>query len=228
LSPGLAPGSSDGFERPEAGGPDRLQTFEQSTDLQVTDRSDVARTVADMQNGLALIKRAELIAGNLRNARALAPANSLVPVVAPLANVIPLVTPPPPPLEHPPTTRMLDDKGRLSVRLCGRGLAEVMGWETGSLNSRCDGNWVVLSPGSKVAARRNDGTARLGDDGRLRLPTALRRLLGVELRAEVAVLALPDHNAVALCHPARLLVGAPLSILNETQSDTTATTGENR
>jgi hypothetical protein len=180
--------------------------------------ADDPGTVAGVsRNGYALRARAEQIAANVRGAYASVDDQRGDPGPAPLADVIPLVVPPPP-LEHPPTTRTIDDKGRVSVRLGGRALHEVMGWEPGALSCRPDGVWVVLRPHRTRCGRRNDGTARIGGDGRLRLPAPTRRLLGVVPSDEVAVLALPAHDAVALCHPARLLVGAPLSLLQHPPS----------
>ena len=177
-------------------------------------------TVADVaRNGLAQRARAEQLIANVRGAYEAADARGSVPAAdAPLAEVIPLVAPLPD-LEHPPTTRALDDKGRVSVRLRGSALGEVMGWEAGPLAARTDGAWVVLRPDPAAAPRRNDGHVRLGDDGRLRLPAPTRRLLGVGPGDEVAVLALPGHGAVALCHPSRLLVGAPLPLLRDRSPD---------
>lgn len=173
------------------------------------------RTVPVMANGIALHKQAELIAANIRGAYALGTAATAPDRPAPLADVIPLVSAPPP-LTHPPTTRVIDTKGRISLRLGRRGLAEVMGWVPGPLCAERDGVWVVLRPDAEGRPlRRNDGRGVLGTDGRLRVPAALRYLIGVDIGEEVSVLVLSGHDAVALCHPSRLITGAPLALLDE-------------
>ena|GEM_PF-2329277 len=129
---------------------------------------------------------------------------------APLADVVQLVAPVPQ-LQFPPTTRIIDEKGRVSVRLGGLLLGEVMGWKSGALSVKRDGLWVLLRFDPKSPLRRHDGRARLGNDGRLLFPAALQRLIGVFPGSEVALLVLQEHGVVAACHPSRLLLGAPRS-----------------
>ncbi len=133
----------------------------------------------------------------------------------PLADVIalPVVLPQ---LVHDPVTRTIDDSNRVAVRLGGRNLDAVLGWMPGALTFHTDGLWTVLQPDTAGGPlRRHDGRCSLTTDGRLRLSAAALTAIGVTAGADVAVLALPDRNAVALCRPAALLVGAPLSLLDE-------------
>ena len=176
-----------------------------------------------MSNGMALRARTDMLTANIRGVRDVVQPGSAV-LHRPLAEVIPLVVAPPA-LTHPPTTRTLDDKGRLTVRIAGRPLGEILNWEPGPLRFELDGDWILLTQDEHSTSRRHDGRPCLGTDGRLRVPVATRRLLAVEPGDEVAVLVLPEHDAVGLCHPSRLLVGAPLGILNSESSSEEACNG---
>jgi hypothetical protein len=119
-----------------------------------------------------------------------------------------------PELAFDPFTRALDGSGRLRVRIDGRPLTEVMGWASGPLTATKDGLWTVLRPDSDGGPLvRNDGRCSVTDDGRLRLSEGVQFTLSARAGTEVAVLVLPDHDAVAVCRPAALLVGAPLDLL---------------
>lgn len=130
-----------------------------------------------------------------------------------VADIIPhLATPPV--LAHPPTTRTVMDKGRVSLAINGVPVSTSLAWPVGPLTARHDGHWVVLVPDvSSVVARRNDGRASFDHHGRLRLPLAVLTHLSVDIGDEVAIVALPDHHALALCNPLWLLIGAPLSLV---------------
>jgi hypothetical protein len=137
----------------------------------------------------------------------------------PLAEIIhlPVVLPE---LAHDPVTRTLDSSRRLTVRLVGgHGLCELLGWAPGLLDVTTHGRWQVLTPtpaGTK--ASRHDGRCTVTSDGRLRLSVAVTTALGRHPGDDIAVLVLPDHNAVALCPPAALLLGAPLDLLDDTNN----------
>ena len=126
-----------------------------------------------MRNGISLQKRAEILAGNIRGVQEQAHHHTAAATTAaPLTAVVPRQVPLPD-LVHPPTTRRLDDKGRVSVRIANRDLAELMGWSATVLGWERDGTWAVLRP-VDAEARRNDGRARLRGS-RLSLSVAIRR-----------------------------------------------------
>jgi hypothetical protein len=121
-----------------------------------------------------------------------------------------------PELARDPFTRVLDASNRLPVRVDGNGLMELLGWSPGLLTTKTDGRWVVLRPDtSRQAAYRNDGRCSVSSQSRLRLSAGVVHNLGVRPGREVAVLLLAEHGAVALCHPAALLLGAPLALIQE-------------
>lgn len=135
----------------------------------------------------------------------------------PLAEVVALPTAPPP-LRYPPTTRVIDDAGRFTAKIGGASVAELCGWPVGPLRVRTDGFWQVLTADLDGApVRRFDGRASVNVAGRVRLPQALLHRLALSPGDEVAILVLPDQGAVALCHPSRLLCGAPLALLDQAE-----------
>ena len=120
-----------------------------------------------------------------------------------------------PELVYDPFTRALDGSGRLRVRIDSQSLTELLGWESGPLTAITDGLWTVLRPDTDGGPLvRNDGRCSVTDDGRLRLSDAVTYALAARPGSEVAVLVLPDQNAVAVCRPAALLLGAPLELLS--------------
>ncbi len=68
-----------------------------------------------MRNGISLQKRAEILAGNIRGVQEQAHHHTAAATTAaPLTAVVPRQVPLPD-LVHPPTTRRLDDKGRVAA-----------------------------------------------------------------------------------------------------------------
>ena len=133
----------------------------------------------------------------------------------PLAEILPLVAPAPR-LEVPPVTRAIGPTGRIRVVVGGRTLTELLGWEPGALAPALEGPWAVLRPSASPAPRRRlDGTCAYLEDGRLRVTSALCRHLGLDYGREVALLVCPRAGALALCDPARLLLGAPLDLVGD-------------
>jgi hypothetical protein len=130
-----------------------------------------------------------------------------------LADILPRVSPAPK-LELPPTTRAIGPGGRIRITVRGRSLTELLGWQPGTLTTSLDGAWVVLRPDhSGRTARRHDGSATFTPGERVRLSSALCAWLELHDGDEVALVVVPDHGALALCNPNRLLLAAPLSLL---------------
>jgi hypothetical protein len=168
----------------------------------MTERAIRART--DL---LASGFRMDRAAPVLRSGRADATIAELLPDGAPLLRLV-----------HPPSTRYVDSSGRIRANVDSRTPLEILGWEPGALFTNMDGHWLVCrQAGRVVPARRNSGEATIGADGRLRLARAALSMLGVELGAEATVLVLPDERAIAVCNPARILSGAPLSMLEKAE-----------
>jgi hypothetical protein len=176
--------------------------------------SSRVRTVKEMSNqGLALKHRSDVLVTNVRGHHARAKSSVPAPAIE-LAEILP-ITGPAPLLAFPPTTRAIGPTGRIRVTMNNQSLAELLGWATGALSVSLDGAWVVLrSDVSKRARRRNDGRCTFTEDGRLRLSQAICTYLGTPFGEEVALLPLPEHGALALVNPARLLMGAPLSLFD--------------
>ena len=108
----------------------------------------------------------------------------------------------PPALVYPPTTRTVLDKGRVSLAVNAVPVSQVLGWPVGPLQTRRDGQWIVLAPDeSGVATRHNDGRASCDHLGRLRLPRAVLSHLGVDVGGEVALVVLPEKSALAIGNP---------------------------
>jgi hypothetical protein len=172
------------------------------------------RTLEEMANqGLALKLQSDALIASIRGNRA--GAKSLVPEPAvKLAKIMPISIAAPI-MEYPPTTRAIGPTGRIRVRVNNQSLTDLLGWVAGSLALSCDGSWVILrSQASVKARRRNDGLCTYTQDERLRLSQAVCTYLGTPVGHEVALLPLPEHGALALVNPARLLMGAPLSLFD--------------
>jgi hypothetical protein len=80
---------------------------------------------------------------------------------------------------------------------------------------------MILRPDtSGRPPRRNDGHCSYTEDDRLRVTQAVRTYLGLAFGDEVALLVLPAHGVLALANPSRLLLGAPLAILDQLKHST--------
>jgi hypothetical protein len=172
------------------------------------------RTVDDMANqGLALKHPSDALIAGIRGRRDRTKSLVHEPAIQ-LAKILP-ITAPAPLMQFPPTTRAIGPTGRLRVRINNQSLSELLGWVVGPLTVCPDGAWVILRMDvSAKARRRNDGLCTYTQDGRLRLSAAICTYLGTQPGHEVALLALPEHGALALVNPARLLTGAPLSLFD--------------
>ena len=173
------------------------------------------RTVPPMTpHGLELKARSDLLVAGVRGTHSRIRETRQDLAQGTRAPVIPLITRVPD-LEHPPTTRTVVEKGIVSVQLKGQTILELLGWSPGALRGSLDGAWVVLTRDlDGPPPRRNDGRSTVSPIGKLRLSGAVLHQAGVGIGDEIALLVLPNHGALALCHPARLLTGAPLSILD--------------
>lgn len=123
-----------------------------------------------------------------------------------LADVLPLFDLPQLPVDG--ETSRLDAKGRFTCT-AARTLLE---WQPQDLAVQSEGHWVLLTPTGVLSTARC--TARLNASDKLTLPSAQRRLLGVEPGRKVYVQPIPEADALALVNPAALLLGAPLSLLS--------------
>jgi hypothetical protein len=135
-----------------------------------------------------------------------------------LADILPF-TAPIPTLDRAPVTRSIGPSGRIRVAFGGKSLSDpvLLGWGSGALSVTLDGAWAVLRPDeSERTARRNDGRCSFLEDARVRITEAVCQNLGLHFGDEVALLLLRDQNALALTNPARLLLGAPLSLVDST------------
>jgi hypothetical protein len=161
--------------------------------------------------GLALKHQTDALIANIRGLSLRATSTAPERVGVKLAQILP-ISGPAPLLQFPPTTRAISSSGRIRVTINNQNLGELLGWTTGPLSVALEGPWVILSsePSAK-ARRRNDGYCTYTKDERLRLSAAICKYLGTPVGHEVALVALPEHGALALVNPARLLLGAPLS-----------------
>jgi hypothetical protein len=173
------------------------------------------RTVEEMTNqGLALKHHTDALVTNIRGLKLRATSTAPERVATTLAKILP-ISAPAPLLQFPPTTRAIGSSGRIRVTINNQSLGELLGWATGPLTVALNGPWVILSSEpSEKARRRNDGYCTYTQDERLRLSGAICKYLGTPVGDEVALLLLPEHGALALVNPARLLLGAPLNLLD--------------
>ncbi|HVA53692.1 MAG TPA: hypothetical protein VNF05_09295 [Acidimicrobiales bacterium] len=165
-------------------------------------------------SSLALKHRSDSLIFNIRG-RHQRVLETGTPLRATLADILPL-TAPIPALELAPITRSIGSTGRIRVAFGGRSLShpDLMSWVPGALSVTLVDAWVVLRPDeSERAARRNDGRCSFLEDARVRITEAVCLDLGLHFGDEVALLLLRDQNALALTNPARLLLGAPLSLV---------------
>lgn len=108
-------------------------------------------------------------------------------------------------------TPLLDGAGRFRLA----GVIERLGWTPGDLDAdlnHCD--WVVLRATGTTTRRR--GQPRVTAAGRVTLPHALGRRIGVAPGTKAYALEIPDHGALALTHPGHVLTGAPLVLAGAT------------
>jgi hypothetical protein len=173
------------------------------------------RTVEEMTNqGLALKHHTDALVTNIRGLKLRATSTAPERVATTLAKILP-ISAPAPLLQFPPTTRAIGFSGRIRVTINNQSLGELLGWVTGPLTVALNGPWVILSSEpSEKARRRNDGYCTYTKDERIRLSAAICKYLGTPVGDEVALLLLPEHGALALVNPARLLLGAPLNLFD--------------
>jgi hypothetical protein len=170
-------------------------------------------------NSLTARHQANILVANVRGSHVRVAANVEERSHKQLAEILPLIAPAPS-LRYAPTTRAIGPGGRIRITIGGQSLATLLGWQPGSLTTTFDGAWVVLSPSPECrSVRRHDGRASFTTDLRLRLTHALCTRLELQLGDEVALVALPEHRALALCNPSRLLQSVPLSLLTAPASE---------
>ncbi len=157
-------------------------------------------------NGLAIAAQHRLLVERIRTGPQRGAASVGLAPTTPLADRIP--TPRPvPTLDVAPTTRRIDRSNRIQLRIRGRGVDVLLGWEPGQLTATSDGPWVVLRPSD------GRGGCCYSTDGRIRLDTSTRWRLGVSAGDEVLAVAVPAEGALALSNPALILTHSPLSLL---------------
>jgi hypothetical protein len=161
------------------------------------------RTVKEMSNqGLAVKHQSDALITNIRGHHARAKALVAAPAIK-LAKILPISIAAPI-MEYPPTTRAIGPTGRIRVTINNQSLSQLLGWSPGPLAVSPDGAWVIFRSQSSTKTRqRNDGLCTYTQDGRLRLSEAITTYLGTPFGYEVALLALPEHGALALVNPAR-------------------------
>jgi hypothetical protein len=176
------------------------------------------RTVDEMNNqGLAVKHQSDALIANIRGHRDRTKLLVREPAIQ-LAKILP-ISAAAPLMQFPPTTRAIGPTGRIRVTINNQSLSELLGWVVGPLTVSPDGAWVILRVDvSAKARRRNDGRCTYTADNRLRLSAAICTYLGTPFGNEVALLALPEHGALALVNPARLLMGAPLSLFDSSNN----------
>jgi hypothetical protein len=179
------------------------------------------RKVQDMPNqGLTLTHQTNALIANIRGRQARVKSTTPARVRMTLADILP-INGSAPPLDLPPTTRAISSTGRIRVTVRNRTLAELLGWTPGPLSVSLDGTWMILRPDtSGRPPRRNDGHCSYTQDDRLRDTQAVRTYLGIAFGDEVALLVLPAYGVLALANPSRLLLGAPLAILDQLKHST--------
>jgi hypothetical protein len=161
------------------------------------------------KNGLALKHQSEMLVANLRGRNERKTDALLAPTFS-LAAVLPLA-PRVPEVPLPPFTRAIGATGRIRACIKGKPVGSLLGWSTGPLSVTRHGAWMLLEPtNDENKPRRNDGHCSFTDDLRLRVTEALCTNLGLNFGDEVAILPMPAQGILALTHPARLLLGAPL------------------
>jgi hypothetical protein len=174
-------------------------------------------------NGMALKARASIIADKIRGAGD--PDAGAAQHTRPLLEVVRTVRPTRAG-SHAPTTRTIDDKGRVRV-LIGPGrvpLADALGCGPGPLEVHRDGIWLLLRPGAGMAKQRHDGLATLAEDGRLRLPRPVLAELALRPGDELALVVLGELGVIAVCNPARLFdTAAPAALVGAACGPATAT-----
>jgi hypothetical protein len=172
----------------------------------------------EMSNqGLAVKLQSDALIANIRGHRDRSKLLVAAPAIQ-LAKILP-ISAAAPIMEYPPTTRAIGPTGRIRVRVNNQSLSELLSWVVGPLTVSPDGAWVILrSQSSTKMRRRNDGRCTYTADNRLRLSQAICTYLGTPFGNEVALLALPEHGALALVNPARLLMGAPLSLFDSSNN----------
>jgi hypothetical protein len=187
------------------------------TDLATAPSSEL-RTMKEMSNqGLAVKLQSDALIANIRGHRDRSKLLVAAPAIQ-LAKILP-ISAAAPIMEYPPTTRAIGPTGRIRVRVNNQSLSELLSWVVGPLTVSPDGAWVILrSQSSTKMRRRNDGRCTYTADNRLRLSQAICTYLGTPFGNEVALLALPEHGALALVNPARLLMGAPLSLFDSSNN----------
>jgi hypothetical protein len=176
------------------------------------------RTVKEMSNqGLAVKHQSDALIANIRGHRDRTKLLVHEPAIK-LAKILP-ISAAAPLMQFPPTTRAIGPTGRIRVRVNNQSLSELLGWVVGPLTVSPDGAWVILRVDvSAKARRRNDGRCTYTADNRLRLSQAICTYLGTQPGHEVALLALPEHGALALVNPSRLLMGAPLNLFDSSNN----------
>jgi hypothetical protein len=174
------------------------------------------RTGKEMSNqGLAVNHQSDAPIANIRGHRDRTKLLVAEPAIK-LAKILP-ISAAAPLMQFPPTTRAIGPTGRIRVRVNNQSLTELLGWVVGALTVSPDGAWVILRVDfSAKARRRNDRRCTYTADNRLRLSAAICTYLGTPVGHEVALVALPEHGALPLVNPARLLMGAPLSLFDST------------
>jgi hypothetical protein len=187
------------------------------TDLAIAPSSHL-RTVDEMNTqGLAVKHQSDALIANIRGHRDRTKLLVAQPAIQ-LAKILP-ITAPAAEMQYPPTTRAIGPTGRIRVRVNNQSLSELLGWVVGALTVSPDGAWVILRVDvSAKARRRNDGRCTYTADNRLRLSAAICTYLGTPVGHEVAMLPLPEHEALALVNPSRLLMGAPLSLFDSSNN----------
>jgi hypothetical protein len=163
--------------------------------------------MAAVPGSLTARKQADLLKARMRGIPRRAGIADRATGVPTLAKVLPhRVALPAPPCEA--MLARIDDKGRVKL---GAGVY-LVGFAPGALHASRDGHWVVLRQ-PKVCGKPVRNAPRVGADGRVTVPHALRLLLGVERGGQVLVQPVPDAGALCLLNPAAILVGAPLGVL---------------
>jgi hypothetical protein len=198
--------------------PPELKHYPLDDSDQASAPSSDLRTLKEMSNqGLAAKHQSDALIANIRGHGDRSKLLVAAPAIQ-LAKILP-ISAAAPLMQFPPTTRAIGPTGRIRVRVNNQSLSELLSWVVGPLTVSPDGAWVILRVDvSAKARRRNDGRCTYTADNRLRLSQAICTYLGTPFGYEVALLALPEHGALALVNPARLLMGAPLSLFDSSNN----------